>query len=126
MNVRHYDLQQRTTLFAKRIRVFVKNLPRTYGNIEDIPQLIRSSGSIAANYIEANEALGKKDFLMRVRISLKESKESTLWLELCEIKEQSTEQERKELLSEAQQFVRIFSTMVRNAQQKLENLNSGS
>ncbi|HVW66301.1 MAG TPA: four helix bundle protein [Candidatus Peribacteraceae bacterium] len=79
-----YDLEERTLFFAKRVRAFVKRLPRSNGNLEDIPQLIRSSGSVAANYIEANEALGKKDFLMRIRISLKESKESSLWLKLCD------------------------------------------
>jgi four helix bundle protein len=116
-----YDLEERTAFFAKNIRRFVKNLPRTFGNIEDIPQLIRSSGSIAANYIEANESLGRKDFLMRIRISLKESKESSLWLELCEVGKIEVEQERLILLSESRQFVRIFSSILKTSQRNLEN-----
>lgn len=59
---RPYDLEERTYLFARDVRLFVKALPRTAANVEDAKQLIRSSGSIGANYIEANESLGKKIF----------------------------------------------------------------
>lgn len=77
-----YDLEERTYNFAKNVRKFVKILPKTVATIEDSKQLIRSSGSIAANYIEANEALSKKDFLMRVKICRKEAKETRLWINL--------------------------------------------
>src|SRR5881227_3534252 len=69
-----FDLEDRTFKFAQRVRAFIKTLPRTLANIEDARQLIRASGSLGANYIEANEALSKKDFRMRVKISRKESK----------------------------------------------------
>jgi len=61
-----YDLEERTYTFAKNVRMFVKSLAKSISNIEDSRQVIRSSGSIGANYIEANEALSKKDFLMRI------------------------------------------------------------
>jgi four helix bundle protein len=77
-----YDLQERTFQFAKAVRLFVKRLPKTVGNIEDGKQLIKASGLVGGNYIEANEALGKKDFLMRIKISRKEAKESAYWLRL--------------------------------------------
>lgn len=116
LSPRKYDLEERTMLFAKQIRQFVKKLPLTSVNAEDIPQLIRSSGSTAANYIEANESLGKKDFAMRIRISLKESKESRLWLQLCDVGDNpALEKERLLLQNEAHQFVRIFSTILKNA-----------
>ena len=59
-----------------RLRSFVKLLPKTISNAEDVKQLVRASGSVGANYIEANEALSTKDFVMRIKISRKESKES--------------------------------------------------
>lgn len=62
--------------------MLVRSLRRTLSNIEDVKQLVRSSGSVAANCIEANEALGEKDRLMRFRICRKEAKESQLWLRL--------------------------------------------
>ncbi len=77
-----YDLEERTFQFAKAVRLFVKLLPKTTANIEDSKQVIKSSGSVGANYREANESLSKKDFLMRIKISRKESKESGYWLKL--------------------------------------------
>lgn len=79
-----YDLEERTFRFARQVRAFVKRLPRTLCNIEDAKQLVRSSGSVGANYIEANEALSKKDFVLRIKIARKEAKESRYWLRLVE------------------------------------------
>jgi len=73
-----YDLEERTYEFAKSIRCFVRKLEINIWNREDIKQLVRSSGSVAANYIEANEKLGEKDFLMKLRICKKEAKETIL------------------------------------------------
>jgi four helix bundle protein len=74
------DLGDRTFEFAQSVRAFVKQLPRTVSNTEDVKQLVRASGSVAANWIEADEALSKKDFLMRVKICPKRSeRESALF-----------------------------------------------
>ena len=73
-NSKRYDLEDRTLEFARRIRTFVARLKNTPANMEDGKQLIKSSGSIVANYIEANEALSKKDFVMRMKICRKEAK----------------------------------------------------
>ena len=81
---RRRDLEERTYRFAESARAFVKQLPRTVSNTEDVRQLVRASGSVAANWIEADEALSKKDFLMRVKICRKEAKESRLFLRLVE------------------------------------------
>ncbi|MBW2167020.1 MAG: four helix bundle protein [Deltaproteobacteria bacterium] len=83
-NSKPYDLEDRTLAYAKRVRAFVKKLSRTTANIEDIKQLVRSSGSVGANYIEANESLSKKDFIMRIKICRKEAKESRYWLRLID------------------------------------------
>lgn len=86
MNENHqkpiYDLEERTFQFAKKVRLWVKTIPKSDENIEDIKQLVKASGSVGANYIEANEALGKKDFAMRIRISRKEAKESAYWIRM--------------------------------------------
>jgi len=80
-----YDLEDRTAKFAKETRSFVKHLPKTIANIEDIKQLVRSSGSVGANYIEANDSLSKKDFfLMIIKICRKEAKESQYRLQLLD------------------------------------------
>lgn len=81
-NSKQYDLENRTLEFAKRVRAFVKKLCKTLSNIEDGKQLIKASGSVGSNYIEANEALSKKDFIMRMKICRKEAKESRYWFEI--------------------------------------------
>ena len=77
-----YDLEKRTFLFAKEVRVFIKSLNNTIANIEDAKQVVRSSGSIGANYIEANESFSQKDFIYGIKISRKEDKESMYWLKI--------------------------------------------
>ncbi|WP_255539425.1 four helix bundle protein [Flavobacterium sp. CLA17] len=59
-----YDLEERTFLFAKECRLYIRTLPKTISNIEDGKQLIRSSGSVGANYFEANEKLGNQGFII--------------------------------------------------------------
>ena len=108
-----FKLEERTLLFAKNIRTFVKKIPKNIANFEDSRQLVRSSGSVGANYIEANECLGKKDFAMRVRISRKEAKESRFWLDLIDIgNSKELETERRQLVNETTEFIKIFSSIV--------------
>lgn len=109
---KQFDLEERTFNFASRCRLFVKTIPITISNIEDGKQLIRSSGSQAANYIEANESLSKKDFLMRIKIYRKESKESKLWLKLIVSGENiNLNKEQKELIQEADELTKIFNSI---------------
>ena len=108
-----YDLEERTFAFAKSVRIFVKTLPKTNSNIEDVRQLIKSSGSVGANYIEANEALSKKDFLMRIKISRKEAKESLCWLRLIhETNKLKYIEEAERLIQEATELKNILSSIV--------------
>lgn len=108
-NKKPYDLEERTLLFAKDIRIFIKTLNMTIANIEDSKQLVRSSGSIGANYIEANEALSKKDFKFRVKISRKEAKESVYWLRLItETNNLPNEKEAKNLIQEATELKKNY------------------
>ena len=69
-----YDLEERTFQFAKDVRLFVKTIPKTTANIEDGKQVIKASGSVGANYREANEALSKKDFVMRIKCAARNQK----------------------------------------------------
>jgi len=113
LNSKQYDLEERTARFAEQCRDFVKKLPKTISNIEYGRQLIRSSGSQASNYIEANESLSKKDFAHRIRICRKETKESCLWLRLCDTgSSQELESERNSLKGEAIELRKIFTSIL--------------
>jgi four helix bundle protein len=114
---KQYDLEERTFRFAQRVRVFVKKLPKTIANIEDSRQLVNASGSVGANYIEANEALSKKDFVMRIKICRKESKESRYWLRLVDTNsDPNLECEREELILEATELMKIFGSILHKSE----------
>ncbi len=105
-----YDLEERTFQFAKAVRLFVKILPKTTANIEDGKQVVKSSGSVGANYREANESLSKKDFLMRMKISRKEAKESAYWLKFIhETNHLKNAHDAQDLIQEANELKKIFS-----------------
>jgi len=106
-----YNLEERTLLFAKDVIKFVYRIPKSLPNIEIAKQLVRSAGSVGANYIEANEALSKKDFLMRVKISRKEAKESCYWIKLLTIPD-SLKLEHTVLLQEGAEVMKILSSII--------------
>jgi four helix bundle protein len=90
----------------------VNRLPRSISNYEDARQLVRSSGSVAANYLEAQEGLSRKDFFYRVKVCRKESRESALWLRLIDPgQEESIVVERTRLLDEADELKLIFASI---------------
>ncbi len=109
-NSSKFNLENRTLQFAKQIIVLCKLLPNNTVNFKLVDQLIRSSGSIGANYREANDSLGKKDFIHRLRIARKESKETIFWLEL--IKEANSKIEIDLLIDECNQLRNILSAII--------------
>jgi len=111
-----YDLEERTFEFARRCRAFVRTVPRTITTLSDAKQLVNASGSVAANYIEANEALSKKDFRMRIKICRKESKESALWLRLLGTAPGVDLMEQSVLHQEARELTKIFSSILIKSQ----------
>ncbi len=112
-----FDLEDRTLRFSDNVRSFIRKLKKTLVNVDDCKQLLRSSGSIGANYREANNSLGSKDFLMHIRICRKESKESVYWLQLIET-QQALQSERQKLLQEAKELELIFGAILRNSTKK--------
>jgi four helix bundle protein len=116
-NPKQYDLEDRTFAFAQNSRILIKKLHKTVSNIEDCAQLTRAAGSVGANYIEANEALSKKDFLMRVKICRKEAKESRYWLRLIDTNNDlKLEAERNKLIQESTELMNIFGSIVRKSE----------
>jgi four helix bundle protein len=112
-NSKRYDLEDRTILFAGDIRNFVRRLKKTTANIEDTKQVVRSSGSVGANYIEANEALSKKDFKMRIKICRKEAKETRYWLQLLDTSgDVELDEKRGRLIQESTELMNIFGSIL--------------
>ncbi|MCH8127052.1 four helix bundle protein [candidate division KSB1 bacterium] len=109
---KRYDLEERTLQFAKKIIQLTKEIQLNLQNIEISKQLIRSTGSVGANYIEANEALGKKDFMMRIKICKKEAKESRYWLNLLETNSEISDKARQNLIQESTELMKIFGAIL--------------
>lgn len=114
-----FELEERTYEFALRVRRFLKG--RTWERVRwsDVTQLLRSSGSVTANYVESQEAVSSDDFTYRIRICRKEVRESSVWLRLLgDITEfNNTElEEHENLLKETAELTRIFTSILRKRQ----------
>ncbi|MTH15110.1 four helix bundle protein [Flavobacterium sp. LC2016-01] len=107
-----YDLEERTFMFAKECRQYIRSLSKTTSNIEDGKQLIRSSGSVGANYIEANEKLSDKDLIFRLKISRKEAKESKYWLRLLHELNPDQRSNSDSLLFEIEELRKILLAII--------------
>ena len=109
-----YDLIERTSIFAERVRNYALRLPKNTANIEYVPQLIRAGSSPGANYIEANEGLGDKDFKMKIKTCRRESKETAYWTRLTITDgSKEVEDERQWVKNEAKELVLIFTSILR-------------
>ena len=72
---------------------------------------------MGANHIEANESPGKKDFVMRIKISRKEAKESRYWLQIIDTGEDNAlDKARDALIQEAKELMSIFGAIVRKSE----------
>lgn len=118
-NKKHkYDLEDRTTEFAKRVIRLCKALPKNPINYRLTGQAVGSAGSIGANYREANNALGKKDFIHRLRIARKEAKEAIHWLELIEEANPELKSRMQDLKQEAKELKNILSSIINESEKK--------
>jgi four helix bundle protein len=106
-----FDLEQRTYSFAKTVRKYISSINKSLTNLDDIKQLLRSSGSIGANYIEANESMSKKDFLYKLKICRKESKETVYWLKLID-------EDNLKLINEATEIMKIIGAIITRIESK--------
>ncbi len=109
---KYRDLEERTLEFSKKVIYLCRSLSKNTINFELIKQIIRSACSIGANYREANESLGKKDFVHRLRISRKEAKETTYWLELILEANPEFKQQIQVLIKETQELRNIISAII--------------
>lgn len=111
-----YDLEERTLQFSKKVITFLNTLPKGIVNSTLVSQLSRSSTSIGANYREANDALGKKDFVHRLRIARKEAKETNYWLELIETVNPEEKIKINYLIDECIQLRNILSAIIKKSE----------
>lgn len=113
-----YDLEERTAQFGESVIDFAKTLPRNLINNQLIGQIVRSSTSIGANYMEADGAESKKDFRHKIAICKKEAKETKHWLRMIARANPNKQGECKKLSNEAQELTLIFSSILLSQKDK--------
>ena len=114
-NKQKFDLEERTTEFARKVIRLCKKLPRNPINDRLVGQVVGSSGSIGANYREANDALGKKDFIHSLKIARREAKETSHWLILLNEANHGREKEFQVLIDESNEYKKILSSILQKA-----------
>ena len=107
-----FDLEERTVRFAQDVRRSSRKLLDSPISSGDVRQLLRSSGSVGANYIEANEAVSKRDFLHRLKIARKEAKESGFWLQLLIDLNPESEERLQKLFQESKELRNILTAII--------------
>lgn len=108
-----YNLAERTSDFGVEIIIFVKSIKENNINRPIINQLVRSATSIGANYMEADCAESKKDFVHKIGICKKEAKETTYWLHMLATAEPDKAEKCRKLWQEAHELTLIFSAIVK-------------
>ncbi len=116
--MRNYDLEERTAVFGEAVIEFAKKIPRNPVTLSLISQLVRAATSVGANYCEADNAYSKKDFINKISLCKKESRESKHWLRMVAKAIPSFEAEAKNYMNEAQELNPIFASIVNKCRTK--------
>jgi len=109
-----FDLEERTAKFAEDVIEFCKKLPKDPRFLPIIVQLVKAATSVGANYCEADDAQSKKDFVHKIAICKKESREAKYWLRIIAKTFPEFTNEAKILWQEAQELNLIFASIIRN------------
>ncbi len=113
---RKYDLEERLIKFAVAILEVADMLPDTRAGNHIAGQIVKSGTSPAPNYGEAQGAESRKDFIHKMRISLKELRETFVWLRVIQLRSMIKAKEKIEwLLRECEELISIFVTSVKTA-----------
>ena len=114
-----YDLEERTARFGESIIEFAKKIQKNPITIPLISQLVRAGTSIGANYCEADNAATKKDFVHKISICKKESRECKHWLRMISKADSSLDNEAKKHTIEVRELHLIFSSIINKCKNKL-------
>ncbi len=115
---KHYDLEDRTLEYGKRIIKMARSFKYDIVNNNLINQVVRSGTSLGVNYREANETETKKDFLFRMRICRKEAKETIYWLYLIIEANPELDLRMRPLIRETEELLKIFASIVEKSREK--------
>ncbi len=108
-----FDLTERTARFGEEVIGLTKRVPKTTVTRPIVSQLVRSSTSVGANYMEAGAAQSGRDFDHKIGICKKEARETLHWLRMLAAADESFKPEGRRLWQEAHELVMIFSAILK-------------
>ena len=111
-----YDLEERLIDFAVDVIDIVEVLPNSKAGNHIANQLVRSGTSPAPNYGEARGAESKKDFVHKLKISLKELRETSVWLKIIAKKEFCDPANTEAAIKECEELIAIFVSSTKTAE----------
>ncbi|MCX6731174.1 MAG: four helix bundle protein [Candidatus Roizmanbacteria bacterium] len=119
LKTKKYDLEERVVLFSENLIIFCKTLIVTLTSKPLIDQLMRSGTSIGANYMEANACSSRRDFINKVNIARKESKETMYWLRLLSVQFPDKKETLRTLWKETHELYLILGGILKSSKSKL-------
>lgn len=114
---RKFDLEERSARLGEAIVAFAKRVPITLVTTPLIPQLVRCGTSVGANFCEADDAGSKKEFMYRISLCKRESRETKHWLRVIVRAVPEMRDEAKAIWQEAKELNLIFSAIYRRKRQ---------
>ena len=123
LSMNKFELQQRTKKFHVQIIKLCESLPKNAAGWETAKQLIRSAGSVGANYRAACRGKSNADFIYKIEVVLEEADESLYWLEVVRDAELSKGYELDNLIKEANELVSIFNAADKTSKQNRDQKN---
>src|SRR2546421_6705858 len=108
-----YDLEERTARFGEAVLAFAKSVPRHVITLPLVGQLVRSATSVGANYCEADDAVSRKEFRLKICTCKKEARETKHWLRMLAAADETQKEQARKLWCEAKELHLIFAAIYR-------------
>lgn len=119
MNVKAQETLKRIKNLIKAVALLVNQLPKSTASFKIADQIFRSVTSIGANFVEAQSARSKKEFISTVGIVLKETKETIFWLEIIRELNLTPAEKTDNILQECKELAKIFSSTLLTSSKNL-------
>ena len=117
-NIKKYDLEERTAKFGEEIIALCKRIRRSHITDPLVNQLVRSATSVGANYMEANGASSRRDFVNKIFICKKEAQETKHWLRMLASCHSDYAADVRRLWKESQELTLIFQKICSSARSR--------
>jgi four helix bundle protein len=125
-SVMKYDLEDRLILFASSVIDVIENLPSNRASNHLASQLIRSGTSPALSYGEAQSGESRRDFIHKMKVGLKELRETRICLKIIEMRKYLPEKQIESILKETNELISIFVKSISTARANLRKLGDST